>query len=326
VPEPARPTALRGRVFRGRDAVAVGLVTRKQLSSRAWRRLFRDVYVDATLPETHGVAVAGAALIVPRTAVFAGRSAAYLLGAESLVDAVTPVEVVVPDADRFGPVSGLRIRRASLPSSDVRSVSRYRCTTPVRTALDLACLEPMPDSVIALDVLLGRGLVHPDDLADRAAALPSGRGIRLARRSIALADGRAESPPETVLRILLRTAGLTPVPQYVVRTPDGRFIARVDLAFPEQRVAIEYDGAWHGKPGQLARDRRRLNALVAAGWTVLHITAADMHEPGEVVHAVRELLGGADRGVVDLARASGRSLPPRSMQPGRRSTGRARRS
>ena len=225
MPEPTRPTALRGRVFRGRDAVAVGLVTRNQLSSRAWRRLFRDVYADAGLPETHGAAVAGAALIVPRMGVFAGRSAAYLLGAESLVDPATPVEVVVPDATGSDRSSGLRIRRASLPSSDVRSVSRYLCTTPVRTALDVACLEPLPDSVVALDVLLGRGLVHPDDLADRAAAMPTGRGVRRARQAVALADGRAESPPETVLRVLLRTAGLSPVPQYVVRD-SGRTLHR----------------------------------------------------------------------------------------------------
>jgi very-short-patch-repair endonuclease len=313
-------------VFRGRDAVAVGLVTRKQLSSRAWRRLFRDVYADADLPETHGVAVAGAALIVPTTGVFAGRTAAYLLGAESLADAATPVEVVVPDADRFGPVSGLRIRRTSLPSADVRSVQRYLCTTPVRTALDIAALEPLPDSVVALDVLLGRGLVHPDDLAGRAAALPSSRGVRQARRAVSLADGRAESPPETVLRVLLRTAGLTPVPQYVVRAADGRFIARIDLAFPAHRVAIEYDGAWHGRPGQLARDRRRLNALVAAGWTVLHVTAADMHEPAAVVAGVRTVLAGAERGLVDLRAAAGRSSSPRSTTRESRPTDTARRS
>ena len=81
-------------------------------------------------------------------------------------------------------------------------------------------------------------------------------------------------------------------------------------------MAIEYDGAWHGRPGQLARDRRRLNALVAAGWTVLHVTAADLHEPGEVVRAVRALLAGAERGVVDLGTASRRAISPRSTPGG----------
>jgi hypothetical protein len=99
-----------------------------------------------------------------------------------------------------------------------------------------------------------------DDDSREAAALPIGRGTRRARRGVGLADGRAESPPESSLRVLPRLAGLTPGPQYVVRDAEGRFVARVDLAFPEQRVAVEYDGAWHGRPGQLAR-------VPSAAWT-----------------------------------------------------------
>lgn len=298
---PCRPPSLCGRVFRGREAVDAGLLTSKQLRSRAWRRIYRDVYADAELPPTHGLAIAGAALLAPPSAVLGGRSAAYLLGAESLVDSSSPVEVIVPEHGRFGPVTGLRVRRAPLPDSDVRSVGRYSCTTPVRTALDIARLEQLPESVVALDVLLARGLVLPGRLAEAAACLLPARGTRRARRAVDLADERSESPPESMLRVRLRLAGLTPVPQYVVRDAAGHFVARVDLAFPEQRVAIEYDGAWHGKPGQLAHDRRRLNALVAAGWTVLHITAADLHDPAAVVDAVRRLLVERQRGVVALS-------------------------
>jgi very-short-patch-repair endonuclease len=55
-------------------------------------------------------------------------------------------------------------------------------------------------------------------------------------------------------------------------------------------VAIEYDGAWHAGRGQFTRDRRRLNRLAAAGWTVLHVTAADLYEPEALVARVRALL------------------------------------
>lgn len=324
---PARPPALAGRVFRSRDAIAAGLLTRDQLGSRAWRRLFRGVYADATLPRSHALAITGAALIAPPSAVFAGRSAAYLLGAESLVDVETPVEVLVPEADRFGPVAGLRIRRTSLPLDDVRSVQRYTCTTPLWTALDIACSEDVPHSVVALDVLLGRGLVLPSHLLEAAGRLPIGRGTRRARRAVALADGRSESPPETVLRVLLRTAGMLPVPQFVVRDAGGRVIARVDLAFPAARTAVEYDGAWHGHPGELGRDRRRHNALVAAGWTVLHITAADMHRPESVVASVQRLLSDRERGVARLTAARESPTSPRSAsRPRPGSTGTARRS
>jgi hypothetical protein len=59
--------------------------------------------------------------------------------------------------------------------------------------------------------------VTPEHLSEAAATLTSGRGTRRARRAVALTDGRAESPPESRLRVILQLAGLTPQPQYVIR-------------------------------------------------------------------------------------------------------------
>ena len=106
----------------------------------------------------------------------------------------------------------------------------------------------------------------------------------------ALADGLAESPQETRLRLLLVRGGLpTPVAQFVVRD-GGRFVARVDLAWPDRRLAVEYDGVWHGERGQFARDRDRLNRLLAAGWRVVFVTARDLHRPQELVARVAAAL------------------------------------
>ena len=70
---------------------------------------------------------------------------------------------------------------------------------------------------------------------------------------------------------------MRPVPQHVVLDVHGRFVARVDLALPELRLALEHDGqAVHDRPDAFVADRRRQNALVAAGWTVLRFTAADL--------------------------------------------------
>ena len=119
---------------------------------------------------------------------------------------------------------------------------------------------------------------------------------RIARAAAAFADPRAESPPESRLRLLLARAGLPAVPQFVVRDADGRFVARVDLAYPELCLAVEYDGAWHAEDGQFARDRQRLNRLVAAGWVVLHVTAADLRRPDQLVARVRALRAARGRG------------------------------
>ncbi len=93
-----------------------------------------------------------------------------------------------------------------------------------------------------------------------------------------------------------------PVAQYVVRHAGG-FVARVDFAWPERKIALEYEGAWHGEsPQQVAADRRRLNRLSAAGWTVVFVTAADLHRPEALIARI----------AAALSRTSGGLWSPRS--------------
>jgi very-short-patch-repair endonuclease len=61
--------------------------------------------------------------------------------------------------------------------------------------------------------------------------------------------------------------------------PAGRFVARVDFAWPQHRLALEYDGAWHATPEPLPRDRRRINGLTAADWRVHFVTTSDLRRP-----------------------------------------------
>jgi very-short-patch-repair endonuclease len=104
------------------------------------------------------------------------------------------------------------------------------------------------------------------------------------QRAVSLADGLAESPQETRLRLILWASPLSrPVAQYTVRSTDGAFVARVDFAWPEHRVAVEYEGLWHAERQNVAKDRRRLNELRAAGWTVVFVTAAELHDRAVLV-------------------------------------------
>jgi very-short-patch-repair endonuclease len=118
----------------------------------------------------------------------------------------------------------------------------------------------------------------------------SDRGIVAARRAVELADPRAESRPESRLRVYLVLDDLQPVPQYVVCDWQGVVVARVDLGFPKQRLAVEYDGEWHGEWRQISADRERLNRLQAAGWDVLFVTARQLRDPAAVVASVRAAL------------------------------------
>jgi hypothetical protein len=275
-------------VFRGSAAVLSGRLTRAQLRTSAWRRVFPDVYACASLPMTHRLRAAAAARILVPGAVLCGRSAAAVWGVP-LAGGDDVVELAVPSTCRAGAVRGLRVTRRSLPDEDVTRRNGVAVTTPLRTALDLGRILPLDEAVIALDRFLRAGLVTLGDLRD-AAAVTSGPGCRQIRRAVGLADGLAESPQETRLRLALGRSHLpAPVAQYVVRDADG-FIARVDFAWPEHRIALEYEGAWHGERQQVTKDRRRLNRLSAAGWQVVFVTAEDLRHPEQLIARISAAL------------------------------------
>lgn len=75
--------------------------------------------------------------------------------------------------------------------------------------------------------------------------------------------------------------------------PTGRY--RLDLAFVHERIAVEVDGwAWHSDVERFRADRRRQNALVLAGWTVLRFTWDDLtNRPEQVVAQIQAALAGA---------------------------------
>lgn len=294
---PARvPRELRNRVFRGSLVLADGILTPAQLRARPYRRLFRDVYLaaDDEVSIDHRVRAQAACLILPTGAAVARRSALTLAGCPDLADDDDPVDVVTPPDRRFGPVDGLRIRIAAVPAADVLP-GPWRRTTPLRSCLDIAREPDLVRAVVALDIALRDRRVQHPELTAAAAELGAARGSRAARTAIALADGRAESPPETRTRLILARAGLHPIPQYVVRDERGGFLARVDLAFLAQRIAVEYEGRWHGDPDQVPRDRQRLNRLGQAGWTVVFVTAPDLLDPAALVARVRAFLAHAPR-------------------------------
>ena len=280
---PARPGVLHGRVFRGSWAVDAGVLTRNQLRSSAWRRLRQDVYVDAGEPATHRLHARATSLVMPRGAALGGRTAAVLCGLDDAAGPADPVEVVLPPTVRWDPQPGVRVRSAPLDGDVVGRGPFHRWTTPVRTAVDHARREPVADAVVLLDRLVHARVVELPAIRAAVAGLPRCRGSRLARAAVDLADGLAESPQETRLRLLLHDSGLpAPVAQYVVRV-GGAFIARVDFAWVAQRLLLEYDGLWHAEPGQFERDRARLNRLTAAGWRVVFVTAADLRSPTSLI-------------------------------------------
>ena len=116
-------------------------------------------------------------------------------------------------------------------------------------------------------------------------------GVKRARRALRYVRERAESPRETLLRLMLVFARL-PEPELNLPLWQGeQFIARPDLLYPAYRVVIEYDGRHHvDDRAQYERDIARREALERAGWRVIVVTAAAMHRPEQVVWRVYRAL------------------------------------
>ncbi|MFE9916152.1 endonuclease domain-containing protein [Micromonospora sp. NPDC005553] len=190
--------------------------------------------------------------------------------------------MVAGPGDEWAAASPPRTRERDLP------IPR---SDPGRAAWETAVwLDPIR-AVAIVDSLLGQGLADRDTLSTMAARNADRPGGRRARWVFDLADGGAESPPESQLRVRLVLGGLPrPAVQHPVRLPTG-VVLHPDLAWPQYRVAVEYDGEWHSGVEQLHRDRQRLNQLVGAGWLVLHVTSRRLHgEFPAVLREVREAL------------------------------------
>jgi len=168
-----------------------------------------------------------------------------------------------------------------LDEIDITVADGIRCTTVERTIFDLcSCVGPVTVD-LAIDAALRRDLTSIGALLaahDRLATKGrrGGRRFRDALASRTLGPLHESAPERLVARALVAAGLPEPVAQHVVRV-DGRFVARVDLAYVDQRIAIEYDSYQeHTGKVALVRDSARRNALAAAGWTVLSATAADV--------------------------------------------------
>ena len=286
-------------MFRGSVAVAAGWLTAAHLRTSAFRRLFRDVYLDARWKVDHGVLAKGAALLLPEGAAITGRSAAWLWGAR--LDPPQTVEVVSPVP--FGPVRGLTIRIGE--TGEVTRCAGVPVTTPERTAWDLGRWLPLSEAVPWIDALARAHRLTTGGLVTYAKAQRRMPGSRRALHAVQRSDPRAESPPESILRLEFHEAGIMVIPQYWI-FHGNHAIARADLALPAERLAIEYDGAWHAGADQLSRDRTRMRDIVAAGWELFPVTSQDMRNIpyllGSVCQAIarrrRSSATAGDQGVV----------------------------
>ncbi|MDQ6527324.1 hypothetical protein RB608_27160 [Nocardioides sp. LHD-245] len=273
------------------------------------RRLVEGVYVANPVPDSLELRCAALRLVVPPDAVICDRHAGWLHGAEMVLAPnehihIAPVRVFLPSPGR-------RLRNGLADSGeraftrgDVVDVNGLRVTSPLRTTWDLGRHRYVERSLAAMDQMLRLGVFSKDELV---AGVPRFRGMRWVRTLRVMSgyvDGRAESPPESILRLRWMQAHLpTPVPQLEVYDDLGEFLARLDVGNAELCFAAEYDGdEWHTSPEQLEHDRRRRAAVESATPFVVKALRKDnLFGPRSDVEAILR------RGVVEARRRSGRA-------------------
>ncbi|BBZ79866.1 hypothetical protein MANY_52030 [Mycolicibacterium anyangense] len=168
-------------------------------------------------------------------------------------------------------------------------VSGRPTTEPGWTAVEVACGLSRPRALATLDAALHSGRCDVSELARAVLVQRGRRGIVNVRDLLPLADGRAESPMESEARLVMIEGGLpTPVLQYELVDARGR-LRRLDFAWPQHRVAAEYDSAeWHLGSEALRRDREKLAALQDLGWISVPIVVDDVRRhPAALVNRIQ---------------------------------------
>lgn len=259
-------------------------------------RVARGAYVDgavlARADEQEAHRIRTTAIVLSRHGTFAAshQSAAVVHGLPVLRAELEPVRVVhTSKAANTRRQDAFTVHRC--PGRD--ALTRHgtvRTVVPALAVVGTAMLAGVRSGVMTADAALHQQLVTTEELADWVDRHERVPYVDRARYVVRHACALAESPGESLLRLVLIGLRIDFVAQHPVRRPDGR-LARVDFYLPELRVVLEFDGAvkYGGLDGQaaLAAEKAREDDIRALGYGVARIVWADLFAPRTVQAKIR---------------------------------------
>lgn len=238
---------------------------RWQLGKGTWQRIGRGVYLEGGEPPTP--IERALAVVIVTDGVASGTLAGILHGLDA-VRLAKPFVTLGLDTDSSRPGTC----RRGLAADSTIEINGYRCTNGLQTLVDMAAHLDDIAWEQALESALRKRLVTVVDIKSALKRLSRKRtpGVRRMRRVLRMRPPGApptESLLETLMVQLIRNEPALPEPSRQVEVHDRyeRFVARVDLAWPDKGVFIELDGQHH--KNQPLYDARRETAIVATtGW------------------------------------------------------------
>lgn len=153
------------------------------------------------------------------------------------------------------------------------------------TLLTCATQLALPDVVALADAMLRRATVEgrPDPMLAALELGPDRPGLARLKRAAPLRRAGVRSRAETLLRLMIASAGL-PEPvvahrvQSTERSPE-RWVAVADLAWPHFGVLVAYEGDMHRTSRRrFTTDVRRFDRYADEGWRAVRATRADLFD------------------------------------------------
>jgi len=308
-------TSTPSRAFASGDARRAG-ATRRFVDAAEWERPFHGVRMPRAIldPETHPATrherqilarVEAYRTIMTREAFFSHTTAALLWGLPLPPTTDGDLHVAVLHPARAPAGRGVHGHQLHPRGVSARQTQEgLRLTDPVTTWTLLGSTLRHPYDLIAVGdaVVSSVRIAGPqgrvvrdafaavDDLRRSVEAVTKRRGIVAIREALPRVRAGARSRTESWTRLTLIDGGL-PEPElnHDVYDPAG-FVACVDLAYPDRRVGVEYEGDHHRTDAvQWQRDIERYERLAAAGWRMVRVTRKMLfRQPGLLVRLVED--------------------------------------
>jgi len=173
----------------------------------------------------------------------------------------------------------------------VFTLGGVRVVSPGEAWLQIAREVSLDDLIHIGDALMRRGrhLVHHADLARVVQQSHRRPGIRKARVAVGFCRENTDSWPETTTRLLMVRGGLRcPEVNWRIKDDTGRVVYYIDMAYVDEMIAVEYDGAYHvGDSLTMGRNLTRRRLLEDRGWRIISVWADDLSGEHDFVDSVR---------------------------------------